>query len=90
MGFVIDEKNELHQTIYGMVSTDYKERFKAEFKQLTIRMDKLNNIITKYHNKTLEFTPRVPIPILETQLEKMQNYKDILKLRAGLEGINLD
>lgn len=81
---------ELIDTIELMTSKDYKERFKAEYNQLTIRLDKLNNTINQYHNKTLTFALSCPICLLEGQAEVMQRYKDILRLRAELEGINLD
>lgn len=81
---------ELIDTIDGMTSTDYKERFKVEYKQLDIRLSKLNNMINKYYKNLLDFRPSVPMPILERQAEVMQGYKDILRVRAEIEGINLD
>lgn len=61
---------QLIDTIDLMTSTDYKDRFKAEYKQLYIRLDKLNNIINQYHNKTLPFSPNSPIPLLENNPRK--------------------
>lgn len=81
---------ELKDTIDGMLSEDYKERFKAEYKQLVIRLEKLHNMITKYNNGTLSFEPTCPIRLLELQAEHMRKYRDSLEERATIEGVNLD
>ena len=87
---LIDADNELHQTVKGMISDDYKERFIAEYKQLCIRLDKLSNVLNQYHNNTLSFTLACPIPLLEIQADDMASYKVTLEERAEIEGINLD
>ncbi len=38
---------ELKDTIEGMTSADYKERFKAEYQQVKIRYDKLDAMTVK-------------------------------------------
>lgn len=81
---------ELKDTIEGMLSDDYKERFKAEYKQLCIRLDKLNSIIEQYHNKTLKFNLSCPIALLKRQAAIMTKLRNILEARADIEGINLD
>lgn len=81
---------ELIDTIDGMTSTDYKERFKAEYQQLNIRSDKLKSFIKDYSENKLNFTPSTPIYVLETQLYYMRSYLSILRKRAIYEGINLD
>ena len=35
---------ELYETIEGMTSTDYRERFKAEYRQTKIRYEKLKDL----------------------------------------------
>ena len=80
---------ELKDTIEGMTSTDYKERFKAEYKQLTIRIEKLNVIINKAKDETLEFNLSCPLCILETQALYMNSYAEILRIRARKESIDL-
>ena len=42
---------ELKDTIEGMISDDYKERFIAEYNQVKIRVAKLESMITKYYKK---------------------------------------
>ena len=86
----IDVDNELHQTVKGMISDDYKERFKAEYKQLTIRLDRLNDMLNKYNNARLSFAPATPISLLEKQYRIMADYERVLDERAIYEGINLD
>ena len=49
--------NDLPQTAIGMISADYKERFKAEYYQAKIRYDKLHAMTIKYEAGTLNFTP---------------------------------
>ena len=86
----IDTTNELHNTIYGMISDDYKERFKAEYNQLNIRIYKLNDIIVKAKDNSLEFKLSCKVEQLEAQLGAMLDYNGILRVRAAIEGINLD
>lgn len=81
---------DLKDTIDGMLSKDYKERFIAEYKQLVIRLDKLENVISKAKNNSLEFKLSCPRIVLETQAIYMRNYADILRMRARQEGIDID
>ena len=88
--YVITENNKLAITAKGMNSKDFKDRFKAEYKQLTIRAEGLSNMLDKMKNKTLEFTPKCSYEILNRQLEYMKDYKGVLEERASIEGINLE
>ena len=81
---------ELKDTIEGMTSADYKERFKAEYNQVSIRFNKLLSMIMKYHNGELDFKPNCDIELLKSQIRAMDTYRAILKYRARIEGINLD
>lgn len=80
---------ELVETVNLMNSTDYKERFKAEYYQTKIRYDKLHRIIIKYEADTLGFTPDTRIHLLEEQAKYMGNYLRILEIRAEIEQIEL-
>lgn len=86
----IDVDNELHQTVKGMISGDYVERFKAEYKQVVIRAKKLGEIIVKAENNKLEFNLASKLEQLNKQLNIMCAYIAILEDRAKTEGINLD
>jgi hypothetical protein len=80
----------LSETVEMMNSADYKERFKAEYLQLKIRANGLKNMLDKWDNGELNFTPTCPRGIYNDQMEYMTNYMTVLANRAYLEGINLD
>ena len=88
--YVRTENNKLAITAKGMNSKDFKERFKAEYKQLVIRAEGLSNMLEKMKNGTLEFTPKCSYEILNRQLEYMKDYKGVLEERASIEGMNLE
>lgn len=81
---------ELKDTIDLMNSSDYKERFKAEYLQAKIRYDKLDTMTVKYEAGTLNFTPSCSLELLKEQKKFMGNYIRCLKIRAEIEGIKLD
>lgn len=80
---------ELVDTIDMMTSDDYKERFKAEYHQTNIRLQKLRNMIQKWDDGELNFTPTCPRPMYEDQMYGMTRYLRVLKQRAELEGVDL-
>ena len=80
---------ELNETIELMQSSDYTDRFKAEYYQAKIRYDKLDSITVKYEAGTLNFTPKCSLELLKQQKMFMGNYIRILKMRAEIEGIEL-
>ena len=88
---------ELKDTIELMNSSDYKDRFKAEYYQLKIRYEKLHNMLIKYHaglqngdvTKYLGFEPKCSLTVLTTQEMYMKQYLDQLSIRAEIEEIEL-
>ena len=80
---------QLKDTIEMMTSEDFKERFKAEYNQVKIRYDKLDEIIVKYEAGTLNFTPLCSLELLKEQKKYMGCYIRCLKIRAEIEGIDL-
>lgn len=80
---------ELKDTIQMMNSPDYKERFKAEYHQLKIRYDKLDDMTVKYEAGTLTFKPACSLELLKQQKMHMGFYLRSLKIRAEIEGIEL-
>lgn len=86
-------------TVEGMLSPDYKERFKAEYQQTKIRYDKLNafcNRIEAAMRTCPGDTKRVqmpehdcPLDLLHDQLRAMGDYLHCLEIRAVIEGIDL-
>lgn len=79
----------LEDTVDMMISSDYKERFKAEYYQLVIRYSGLKNMIKKWDNGTLPFTPTCPRNIYDVQLKAMEDYLNVLKVRATMEDVEI-
>ena len=79
--------NDLVDTIPLMQSEDFKDRFKAEYYQLKIRLNKLAQMLLKYNE--LDFTPNCSLDLLNGQLKIMEVYMDYLEERAEIEGIEL-
>lgn len=81
---------ELKDTVELMNSSDYKERFKAEYLQTKIRYEKLHKMTVKYEAGTLNFEPSCSIEILKEQKSYMGNYLRMLEVRAEIEKIDLN
>lgn len=79
----------LSETVEMMESTDYKERFKAEYFQLKIRVNALKNMLEKWDKGELDFTPACPREIFDDQIQYMMNYMTVLADRAHYEHIDL-
>ena len=82
--------NKLSETVEMMNSADYKERFKAEYLQLKIRMKGLSNMLKKYKEGMLNFKPSCSYDLLNGQLKAMDMYISYLEERAEIEGIILN
>ena len=80
----------LNETIEMMNSADYKERFKAEYLQLKIRMTGLGNMLKKYKEGTLTFEPSCSYDLLNAQFKAMDLYASFLEDRAAVENIDLE
>ena len=84
---------ELKDTIEGMTSADYKERFKAEYYQTKIRYEKLKNFCNRIEVAELMCTepPKhdCPLELLREQQRFMGMYLSELEKRAIIEGIDL-
>lgn len=84
------KNEELAKTCEGMVSSDYKERFKAEYVQLKNRFVGLKRMLKAWDDGKLSFKPSCPRGLLEDQRAYMANYIVALEQRAFFEGIKLD
>ena len=80
---------QLKDTVGMMTSEDFKERFKAEYYQLLIRLYSLTSMLIKWENNMLDFEPKCSKETLENQIIYMHGYLDILRLRAEVEEIEL-
>jgi hypothetical protein len=83
------DKNKLPATAVSMISTDYKERFKAEYAQLVIRYEGLKGMLKKWDDGTLEFEPTCPRSIYNMQIKAMSEYIAVLEARAAIENVDL-
>lgn len=79
---------ELKETTALMNSADYKERFLAEYYQLSIRLDKLSSMLAKWDAGELNFTPSCPRALYDLQIRAMKDYLAVLEARAAIEQIN--
>ena len=82
-------ENPLYDAAVLMKSSDFKERFQAEYIQLKIRYNGLKAMLEKYKAGTLPFQPKCSYELLFTQLVYMENYINVLEKRAELEDIKL-
>lgn len=80
---------DIKDTIELMRSDDYKDRFKAEFYQTKIRLEKLNEMLDKWNNGELKFTPKSPQSLFLSQKKAMCEYIACLEIRATIDGIEL-
>ena len=80
----------LADTVEMMNSSDYKERFKAEYAQLVIRYSGLRNMLEKWDNGTLEFEPTCPRSTYNLQIKAMTDYIAVLEARAVMEDVDLE
>jgi hypothetical protein len=86
-------------TVAGMLSPDYKERFKAEYQQTKIRYEKLKAFCNRIEAAMRTYpgdTKRVqmpehdcPLDLLHDQQRAMGEYLHCLEIRAVIEGIEL-
>ena len=79
----------LKDTVYIMCSTDYKERFIAEYKQLEIRILGLERMLDNWDHNELNFIPTCPRSTYDLQVEAMTKYLAVLEARAKIEDIKL-
>ncbi len=92
----------LIDTVDMMISTDYRERFAAEYLQTKIRYQKLKKFNTKIEAAEIDRVNRGPLAkcedpkhdcpreLLRDQQRVMGEYLHLLELRAELEEIDLD
>lgn len=72
-----------------MNSSDYKERFKAEYQQVVIRYKKLAAMLEKWDKGELNFKPTCPRSTYNMQIKAMTDYIAVLEARAVMENVDL-
>lgn len=79
----------LNDTALLMLSTDYKDRFIAEYIQLETRIKGLETMLSNWDKELLTFIPSCPRSTYNLQLEYMKKYLAVLEARAKIEDIKL-
>ena len=79
----------LEETAELMLNADYKDRFKAEYYQLKIRLEKLEAMLEKWDKNELDFIPTCERSIYNDQIKFMQGYLEVLEKRAKIEEVTL-
>lgn len=80
----------LKYTVEFMNSPDYRERFVAEYKQLTIRYKELREMLDKWDHDELDFEPTCPRSTYNMQIKAMTDYIAVLEARAVMENVELE
>lgn len=78
---------DLKDTVDGMLSDDYQQRFVAEMNQLQIRKEKLIEFLINYED--IDPEPACPRRLLEEQLKLMGRLYLTMYERARCEGIDI-
>ena len=80
---------ELKDTIELMNSSDWKDRFKAEYLQTKIRYEKLHKLIIKREVGRHGFETPIPLESWKEQAKHMGLYLYELEKQAVIHGIEL-
>lgn len=74
-----------------MLSGDYKDRFIAEYNQLSIRLRGIERLLADTYDDNVESEMICPgIDLVKKQYDVMLQYREILEERARIENINLN
>ena len=79
----------LVETVNLMCSSDFKDRFTAEYAQLVIRLSKLNNVLNNTSDTRFEVDD-ITRDLMLKQCDAMESYKACLEKRADILGIDLN
>ena len=71
----------LEDTAYLMQSEDFKLRGIAEYYQIKIRIEQNREFIRKWENNELDFVPCNSLESSKRQLDAMEHYEYVLRLR---------
>lgn len=74
---------------YSDTLAPWKQRFCNEYWELEERTNKLGDMLKKWDENNLDFTPECPYTILNAQFATMTAYRSILLERASFENIDL-
>ena len=72
-----------------MLNSDDKEILIKEYTKLKTRYNRLQEMLNKWDEGKLDFTPTCPRELYNMQLRVMKEYLDIVVIRAKFEDIQL-
>lgn len=72
-----------------MLNSDDKEILIKEYTKLKTRYNRLQEMLNKWDEGKLDFTPTCPRELYNMQFRVMKEYLDILVIRAKFEDIQL-
>lgn len=78
----------LKDTVELMLSDDFRDRLKAEYEQLNIRIQKLEAAIEYWTKDKNKLSRPVYLPLFRRQLRYMKGYQKVLKHRMWLIELN--
>jgi hypothetical protein len=70
--------------------SDYEERMRVEYRELTARAGRLRDMLQRYADGTIDFELVCPIGLLSRQLDVMDEYAGLLRHRAKIEHVDLE
>jgi hypothetical protein len=82
-------KMELKDTAELMGSIDYRDRLRAEYWQLRIRLEKLDRMLKMWDEGKLVEEPTCSKEVYQTQKNAMGTYLETLETRAAVENVDL-
>lgn len=70
--------------------SDYNQRLIKEYSELKERAGKLDVLLKRWADGSLEFNPMCSIELLTAQLHIMHSYLSILEERGRIEGVEFE
>ena len=73
-----------------MLDGDYRNRFKAEYFHVKLRLNALKAVLKLWDENKLDFKPDCPRSIYRLQEHAMEDYLAVLEARAKIENVNIE
>lgn len=83
------EKTPLAESVPMMFSDNKVDRFKAEYIQIKVHIEEIENLIKNLKENELDFLPKFSFGMLNEQLCLMKNYAEILERTAKISDVDV-
>ena len=80
---------ELSEITKLMLDGDYRNRFRAEYYHVKLRLSNLKAVLKLWDSNKLNFKPDCPRSIYNLQLKAMEDYLAVLEARAAIEHVDI-